>query len=423
MPHVSAVALLLAQILTVIVASRLMGLVMRRVGQPMVIAEVTAGILLGPSLLGWLAPDAAAALFPATSLSALGALAQLGVALFMFIVGLEFEPALLRGRAHTSIVISHASIIVPFALGFGLGLGIRDDYAAGAGVEFPLFMGVAMSITAFPVLARILAERDLLKTRIGAVTLACAAVDDVTAWCILAFVVAVTRAAGVEAAVLTTGMALGYVLLVLFVVKPILGKIAARAATTGPLPQGVVAVMLAITLASALTTELIGIHALFGAFIIGVVVPKEHDFAAALSERLKDPVTVILLPLFFAYSGLRTEIGLLDSADKWALTALVIACACVGKFAGSALPARLTGLSWRESSVLGILMNTRGLMELIVLNLGLELGVISPTVFSMMVLMALFTTAITSPLLSLVYPKHRQIAEALATPLPDGRTP
>jgi len=407
-------ALLLIQTLAILAASRIVGLATRRLGQPMVVAEIIAGILLGPSLLGWVAPDLSATMFPSESLGTLNLVAQLGLVLFMFLVGLELDPALLRGRTHTSIAISHTSIVVPFALGVGLGFSMTPELAPDSGIAFPLFMGAAMSITAFPVLARILTERRLLRTRVGAVTIACAAVDDVTAWCILAFVVAAARAVGVEGALVTTGLSLLYIAVVVFGVRPLMRRLAARVAHPETMSQNVVAVVLAMALVSAWVTETIGIHALFGAFLLGAVVPKDGGFARALSEKLEDLVGVILLPLFFAYSGLRTEIGLLDTGAEWSITGVVILVACAGKFGGSAIAARLTGLSWRESSALGVLMNTRGLMELIVLNIGLDLGVITPTVFSMMVLMALFTTFITSPLLAVIYPPAIMARDLLA---------
>ena len=397
-------ARLLIQALAILGVSRVIGLAARRIGQPMVVAEILAGILLGPSLLGWLAPEFSATVFAPESLGTLHLVAQLGLVLFMFLVGLELEPSLLRGRTHTSIAISHTSIIIPFAFGLGLGFAMTPEFSSSEGLAFPLFMGAAMSITAFPVLARILTERRLLRTRLGAVTIACAAVDDVTAWCILAFVVAAARTVGVEGALLTTGLSLLYIGVVFFAVRPLMQRLAARVAHPETMSQNVVALVLAMALLSAWVTETLGIHALFGAFLLGVVVPKDGGFARALAEKLEDLVGVVLLPLFFAYSGLRTEIGLLDTSAEWTMTGIIIALACAGKFGGSAIAARLTGLSWRESSALGVLMNTRGLMELVVLNIGLDLGVISPTVFSMMVLMALFTTFITTPLLAIIYP-------------------
>jgi Kef-type K+ transport system membrane component KefB/nucleotide-binding universal stress UspA family protein len=415
---------LLAQAVVIIAASRLVGLLTRRISQPFVIAEVVAGILLGPSLLGWLAPEFSAALFPKESLGIMQMIAQLGVVLFMFLVGLELDPKLLRGRGHTSVAISHTSIVVPFLLGTGLAFYMKDDFSSPAVpmTAFALFMGVAMSITAFPVLARILTERHLLRTRVGAVTIACAAVDDVTAWCILAFVVAITRSAGFTGAFVTTGLVLVYIAVMFIVARPLLVRLAARAATPDAMSQNIVAVVLMLVFVSAWTTELIGVHALFGAFLFGAMMPKEGGFSRALAEKLEDLVLVALLPLFFAYSGLRTEIGLLDSPTDWIMCALIIVLACVGKFGGSAIPARLTGLSWRESSALGLLMNTRGLMELIVLNIGLDLGVISPTVFSMMVLMALFTTFMTTPILEWVYPQREMARDLLDLAEPAAAT-
>jgi nucleotide-binding universal stress UspA family protein len=272
-------------------------------------------------------------------------------------------------------------------------------------------MGVAMSTTAFPVLARILVERRLLQTKVGAVTITCAAVDDVTAWCILAFVVAIVRYAGIASAVRTSILAVGYILLMLIVVRPLMRRLADRSRNREGMTQNLVAGVLILVLLSAWATELIGIHALFGAFILGAIVPKEQGFAQQIAEKIEDVVVVLMLPLFFAFSGLRTQINLLSDPGDWLMCALIIFVACVGKFGGSAVAARLTGLSWRESSALGILMNTRGLMELIVLNIGLDLGVISPKLFTMMVIMALVTTFITSPLLEVVYPASELMKE------------
>jgi Kef-type K+ transport system membrane component KefB len=402
-------ALLLSQSCVIIVVARLVGRLLRRIGQPAVIAEVIAGILLGPSLLGRVSPALAAGLFPKASLPGLSLLSQVGLVFFMFLIGLELDPKLLRGRGASSFAISAAGILVPFSLGALLAVQIFASQAE-AGVpkaSFTLFMGIAMSITAFPVLARILAERKLIHTNLGSIALACAAADDVTAWCLLAFVVSFVHAKGQLAALLTTAEALTFAAAMLFAVRPLLARLAARITTRENLTQNVVALTFVLLLASALTSELIGIHALFGAFLFGAIMPRQGDYAHALAERLEDFVVVALLPLFFAYSGLRTELGLVASMSDWLLCLVLIAVACLGKFGGSFAVARLTGMSARDSAALGVLMNTRGLMELIVLNIGLDLGVISPKIFTMMVLMALVTTVMTTPLLELVGPRAR----------------
>ena len=406
---------LFAQVIVIVTVSRLLGVAMRRIGQPMVIAEVTAGIMLGPSLLGWVLPDVSAVLFAPDSLQILQMLAQVGLVLFMFLVGLELDPKLLRGRTRTSVAISQTSIVVPFLLGVILAWVIHNDYSPPQVrfSAFALFIGAAMSITAFPVLARILTERRLLRTRIGAIAITCAAVDDVTAWCILAFVVAVTRASGLDGAITTTVLAMGYILVMLWLVRPLVARMAARVAGQEGIPQNAVAVVLVLVFLSSWATELIGIHALFGAFLFGAVLPKDGGFTQALVDKMEDLVLIIFLPLFFVYSGLRTEITLIDSAESWGLCLVIILIACAGKFGAGAVAARLTGLGWREASALGILMNTRGLMELVVLNIGFDLGVISPTIFSMMVMMALVTTFLTSPLIRLIYPPERMAQDLI----------
>ncbi|WP_437680533.1 cation:proton antiporter domain-containing protein [Sorangium sp. So ce131] len=412
----------LIQAFLIIVCARLVGLIARRLEQPMVIAEVTAGILLGPSLFGWLFPETSAVIFAEQSLPLLKLVSEVGLIVFMFLIGLELDPKLLRGRGHASVIISHTSIVVPFALGGLLALYLYPRLSASSVPfsSFTLFMGAAMSITAFPVLARILTERRLLKSKVGALTITCAAVDDVTAWCILAFVVSISRATGLVGAVWTTVFACAYIGGMLVVVRPFLDRLGERGGTKEGLSQDLVAVTLLLLIVSSWTTEMIGIHPLFGAFMLGAIMPKGTSFAQSLAEKLEDFAVVFLLPLFFAYSGLRTHIGLLNSADGWLMCGLIIVVACVGKFGGSTVAARLTGLRWREASALGILMNTRGLMELIVLNLGLDLGIISPKLFTMMVLMALVTTFMTTPLLRWIYPPEELAKELIDAP---GRTP
>ncbi|QSQ21124.1 cation:proton antiporter [Pyxidicoccus parkwayensis] len=415
--HFNALTLLLVQLIVIVGVSRLIGRGARWLGQPLVIAEVVAGIALGPSLLGWVAPGVMGTLFPASSMPALTMLSQVGLVLFMFLIGLELDPRMLKGRGHSSVAISHTSIIVPFALGAAAGAlwfyrSLSDPSVPFS--SFVLFMGVSMSITAFPVLARILTERGLLQSKVGTVAIACAAVDDVTAWCLLAFVVSIVRASDLAHAALTTVFALLYIGFVLVVLKPFLARLGARVASREGLTQNVVAGTLVLLLASAWVTELIGIHALFGAFLFGAVIPKEGGLAEALAEKLEDIAVVLLLPVFFAFSGLRTQIGLLNSVEAWVTCGVIILLAVVGKFGGSAVAARLTGMRWREAGAVGVLMNTRGLMELIVLNIGLDLGVISPQLFTMMVIMALVTTFMTTPLLQWFYPTEELAKDRFA---------
>jgi Kef-type K+ transport system membrane component KefB len=397
--------LLLVQIAVVVVAARAVGLLFRRIHQPQVMGEMVAGILLGPSLLGWVAPGVSAALFPVASLGFLNSISQIGLLVFMFLVGLELNPRLLRGRGHTAVVTSHASITIPFFLGSLLALRLypRLSDSSVTFMGFALFMGAAMSVTAFPVLARILTERDLLRSRVGAVALACAAVDDVTAWCILAGVVTLVRAghAGMPWWATVLGSAV-FVAGMLLVARPLLARLERRFEREGRLTQDVLALALLLTMASAWTTETLGIHALFGAFLVGAVMPKGERFVHALRGKLEDVTVVLLLPLFFAFTGLRTRIGLVEGAEMWGFCGLIILVAVAGKLGGGAVAARMTGMRWREAGAIGTLMNTRGLMELVILNIGLDIGVISPAVFAMMVVMT--TTFMTSPLLELVYP-------------------
>ena len=416
----SNLPLLLVQIAVILFAARMVGWLFRKLGQPQVMGEMVAGILLGPSLLGWLAPGISSTLFPTAGLGPLNALSQIGLLLFMFLVGAEFDPKILRGRKHTAIVISHVSIIVPFFLGTLLALylypRLSDDSVAFA--HFALFVGTAMSITAFPVLARILTERNLLHGRIGTVTIACAAVDDVTAWCILAGVVLLVRSTSVTLPLwLTVIGSATYVGVMWFGIQRALRRLGAKFLKRKSLTQNMMSVILLLVLVSGWVTERLGIHALFGAFLMGVVMPKDQEFVRAIREKLEGLVVVLLLPLYFAFTGLRTSIGLLSGADMWFYCALIIVVAIVGKFGGATFSARLSGMPWREAGAVGILMNTRGLMELVVLNIGLDIGVISPALFTMMVLMALATTFMTTPLLDLVCPaqQHWQDLAAVKT--------
>ena len=411
--------LLLSQIAVVVFAARAAGRIVRALGQPQVVGEMTAGILLGPSLLGWLAPDLSAALFPPAGLSHLEAISQVGMVVFMFLVGLRLDPQHLRRSGTTAVVISQASIAAPFALGSALAVWLHASLApAGVGLTgFALFMGAAMSITAFPVLARILVERDLLTTRTGTLALACAAVDDVAAWIILAIVVVIVRAGSAAVSIGTTlaGVAM-FVGVMWILVRPQLRRLQAHLPEGGPVPRDVLAAVLLIALLSAVATEWIGIHALFGAFFAGAMMPKSATFVQTVNERLEDVTVVLLLPLFFALTGLRTSVGLLDGVGPWAMCATIVGVAVAGKFGGAALAARAAGVPWREAATVGALMNTRGLMELVILNVGLEIGVISPALFTMMVLMAIVTTAMTAPLLESPQPFPVQLRASVTCP-------
>jgi Kef-type K+ transport system membrane component KefB len=405
---------LILQIGVVLLTARIVGMAFKKIKQPQVMGEMVAGILLGPSLLGWVAPAVSKALFPATSLGFLNALSQVGLVLFMFLVGLSLNPKELHEHGHAAVLTSHVSIITPFCLGSLIALymypRLSDDSVSFLG--FALFMGAAMSITAFPVLARILTERNLLRSRMGTLSIACAAVDDVTGWCILAYIVLVIRAAhGSRPIWVTVGGVLVYVFVMLFGVKRLLGWFEKSFRRNGRLSENAIASMVLLVLASALATESLGIHLLFGAFLMGAIMPKSTEFIRYILQKFESVTVVVLLPLFFAYSGLRTKIGATGGGSWWMYAGIVIVVAIVGKLGGSMTAARLAGMEWRDAVSLGILMNTRGLMELVILNIGLDIGVISPAVFSMMVLMALVTTFMTTPLLEWAYPHRLMRAE------------
>jgi len=401
-PESSLLAHFLLALIVIVVTARALGRLARYLGQPAIIGEVLAGILLGPSLLGRIAPGASAYLLPAAVAPYLQIVAQIGVILFMFLVGLELDTSLLKKRTGATIAISHASIVAPLLLGVGAAHFVYPRFGAPT-VPFPvfaLFLGVSMAVTAFPVLARILSDRGLQKTELGVIAISCAAVDDVTAWCLLAFVVSFATSSHLESAFYTLGLVALYVTVMLVVARPLMARLVRRQALLGRVTRGATALVFVGLLASALATELAGVHALFGAFLLGAIIPHHSLLATGLREKLEDVVVILLLPAYFAYTGLRTEIGLVSGLSNlvWCVALLVVACA--GKFGGGALAARLSGLAWRDAASIGVLMNTRGLMELVVLNIGLDLGVISGTVFAMLVIMALVTTAATTPLVT-----------------------
>ena len=394
---------LFVQLLVVIAVAQGMGRLFRACGQPTVVGEMAAGILLGPSLLGMVAKGAFAFIFPAESLGSLKLLSQIGVCLFMFTVGMELDAGHLRHKARTAVIVSHASIVVPYLLGVLLAYFLFTSLAQPGTTftAFALFMGISMSITAFPVLARILQERNLSRTYLGSTAIACAAVDDVTAWSLLAFVVAIVRAGSLAACALNLALVALFVAVMMWVIRPGLPRWLGREQLEAEEPtKGVLAVVMCVVVAASLCTEVIGIHALFGAFLAGAIMPETGNFRHKLAVRVENFSTVLLLPLFFAFTGLRTQIGLLNDVQGWLICLGIIAVATVGKLGGTAITARVTGMSWRDSLQLGALMNTRGLMELIALNMGYDLGILSPRIFTMLVLMALVTTALTGPLLS-----------------------
>jgi Kef-type K+ transport system membrane component KefB len=398
---------LLMQIAAIVVAARLVGMLARLVGQPQVVGEMAAGILLGPSFLGWVAPTLHQALFPQSSLGYLNMLSQVGLLLFMFLVGLEFNSTAIRSLGRAAALTSVVSIVVPFMLGSLLALYLyprladpRVTFAA-----FTLFLGAAMSVTAFPVLARILTERGLTRTELGTLALACAAVNDVIAWCILAYIVAFVRASSEAKPLWLTlsGVTLFAVVMIAWV-RGWLGRFQGSFERHRGITHDAMAVLLWLLLLSAAMTEWLGVHLLFGAFLFGAIMPKDQRFLEAVHGSLESVTVVLLLPIFFAFVGLRTSIGLIGAGGVWVYGTLVILVAVAGKFGGAAIAARATGVPWRNALAVGALMNTRGLMELVLLNIGLDLGVINQTMFSIMVIMALVTTFLTTPLLAMIRP-------------------
>lgn len=405
---------LFLQLAVIIACCRIVGYVGRRwLGQTQVFMEMVAGVLLGPSLLGLLAPDFQAWLFPRVlamaetgasvphpNMAILYGIAQVGLVLYMFVIGLDFNVSLLQGRVRGAVLVSVAGIVVPFIVAAALAptlLARGDMFASEAtpGVAW-LFLGASISITAFPMLARILYEHGLTGTRLGTLTLAAGAIDDAVAWCLLALVVALFQAnAGTAMLTIGGGMAYGVVMLTV-------GRKLMRHFTAGPMPESGptpdrFALVLVVLMVCAWLTDAIGIYAVFGAFVCGAAMPK-GPFNKALTQRIEGVTTALFLPMFFVFSGLNTRIGLLNAPDLWVLTLLVILVATLGKGVACALAARLAGQRWRDSAIVGTLMNARGLMELILLNIGLERGLISPTLFTILVLMAIVTTGMASPL-------------------------
>jgi Kef-type K+ transport system membrane component KefB len=408
-------------IAVILAACRAVGWLARFAGQPQVVAEMVAGLLLGPSLLGLVWPTGQAWLFPADLRPVIVSLSQVGIALYMFMVGLEFRADLFRERLRSAAAISVSGCVVPFALGGLLAWGLAGNATYfGAGVttlQACLFMGAAMSITAFPMLARIIAETGMTGTRLGTVVLGAGAANDGIAWVVMAVVLGTFSAdAGMAVRAVVGGVL--YVGLVLVVLRPVLRRLAAGRVGEGPQwpvgPARFSVVLILLTL-GAWFTDTIGMHAVFGAFFLGVAMPR-GPFVLHL-QRMIGPITSgLLVPLFFVYSGLNTTVGVLNTWALWGMALVVLAAACVGKFVACAAAAKLSGEPWRASLAIGALMNARGLMELIILNIGLEQGIITPTMFAIGVVMAIVTTLMATPLFNLIYGRARAAVQSAACP-------
>lgn len=418
---------LVLQVTVVLATCRVMGHLFRKIHQPRVVGEMFAGILLGPSLFGWLAPHWSAYLFPAASLGFLNALCQIGLIVFMFLVGMGIKPDELKHQGHAAVLTSHVSITAPFLLATILAVYLYPRVSDGSVsfTSFALFMGAAMSVTAFPVLARILTERNMLQSRLGTVAIACAAVDDVTGWCILAYIILIVRAHGGGTPLWLTVIGVAaFAALMIYGVKPLLMRLLTIFRREGQLNEGLMARILLLTMVSALFTDYLGLHLLFGAFLMGAIMPKDPAFVRYVVDRF-EPITVtLLLPLFFAFTGLRMSVGLIHGWPMWIYCGLIILVATVGKLGGSMVASRLAGMSLRDAAGLGFLMNTRGLMGLVILDIGLDIKVISPALFTMMVLMAFVTTFMTTPLLDLFCPNEAAMkSEAPSASLPTRHSP
>ena len=397
-------AVLLLQIIVIIACARFFGYLFKKIGQPAVIGEIVAGIILGPSILGLLFPQINLFLFPAASLGTLNFLSHIGLILFMFIIGMELDLKMIMKQAYGAVIMSHAGIIIPFTLGMGIAYFIYAEFAP-AGISFlsfGLFMGITMSITAFPVLARILKERGLTRTNLGITALTCAAADDLTAWCVLAAVIALVKSGSSVSAFYTTALAAAYLVIMFTVIRPALQRLEELYNNREKKRTAIIALLFLLLIVSSYITSVIGINALFGAFIAGIIMPSSFSFRKIVVDKIEDVSLILLLPLFFVVTGLKTQIGLLNQPHLWITFGWLLLVAVGGKFGGITIAAKVIGQSWKDSLSIGVLMNTRGLMQLIVLNIGYDLGILSPEIFAMMVLMALVTTFMTGPALDLI---------------------
>ena len=405
--------IVLIQLCVIVAAARAAGIVARRMGQPAVVGEVVAGLMLGPSLFGHFFPGLSAQVFDPATKPVFETLKEIGLVFLLFIVGLELEISHLKSGGRTALGIGVAGIVIPFAMGWALAVWLYPQVAGALNVNglpidrlgFLLFMGTAMCITAMPVLGRILVELKIIRTRLGAITLTAAAVGDVIGWILLASVSAIVRAEfDPMKSVYMMLESLAFLGVILFVARPLLKRYLWTHIKDGELSLNGMALLCVVLFLCAIATSLIGIFAVFGAFLLGAAISDEHDFRQAVTSHLRQFVTVFFVPIFFTYSGLQTDIGSLQGAAMWAAAVIVIVVAVAGKFGACTLAARSGGFSWRESTCVGVMMNTRGLMELIVVNVGYQLGVLPKSVFCMLVLMAVVTTIMTTPALMLMMP-------------------
>jgi Kef-type K+ transport system membrane component KefB len=398
------IGLLFLQLIIILSVAKLFGALVSKLREPKVIGEMIAGIILGPSLLGLISPELFNFLFPENSLGNLHIISQLGLVFFMFIVGMELDIGRLKSKVLNAFVISNASIIFPYFLGVLSSFFLFDRFAPEnvRFSEFALFIGIAVSITAFPVLAKILQERNLTKTTLGTIAITCAAFNDLTSWCALGLVIAIVIGENVSGVLLIIILTAIFIMIMFYLIRPLLRKINPNSPEGKNHNKTYTIIAFLILLSSACLTEAIGIHAVFGAFIAGLIMPDKMNFKESLIGKVEDITVILLLPVFFAITGLRMQIGLLNQGYLWATFGLIVFVAILGKIGGSAVSAKITGHSWKDSLSLGVLMNTRGLIELIVLSIGYDLGILSVQLFTILVLMAVTTTLMTGPLLDLI---------------------
>ena len=393
------------QLAVILAACRIVGIIFKRLGQSQVVSEMITGVLLGPSLLGWVFPEFSAYLFPPESKPILFSVCQVGLVLYMFLIGVEFNVDLIKSRIRSAASVSLAGILVPFALGGLIAFYLASDAnlfsEKTTQTQAMLFMGAAMSITAFPMLARIIFEQGLTKTSIGTLALTAGAVDDAVAWCVLAVVLASFQN-DFTLAVYAIGGGITFAIVTLTIIKRLLLPLGRMVEAAGEMSQSTLVFVLMLAMLGAWFTDLIQIYAVFGAFIMGIAMPR-GKFASELHRMIYPLTTAFLLPVFFVYSGLNTKIGLVNTPYLWVLTGIILIAAIIGKGGACYAAARLNGEPHREAMAVGTLMNARGLMELIILNIGLQRGIIEPALFTIMVLMAVITTLMTTPIFERIY--------------------